>query len=168
MFGSPETTTGGNALKFYASVRLDIRRTGTIKRGDEAVGNETKVKVVKNKVAPPFKTAEFDILFGEGISRQGEIIDMGVNAKVIEKSGAWYAYNGEKIGQGRDNAREFLRENEALAFEIENKVRESLGIPLLAGGVDAPAVKEEKAPKAAKAAKEPKGAAEADADGVLA
>ena len=171
MFGSPETTTGGNALKFYASVRLDIRRTGTIKRGDEAVGNETKVKVVKNKVAPPFKTAEFDILFGEGISRQGEIIDMGVNAKVIEKSGAWYAYNGEKIGQGRDNAREFLRENEALAFEIENKVRESLGIPLLAGSVEAPAVKEEKAPKAAKAAKEPKdikGAADADADGVVA
>jgi recombination protein RecA len=168
MFGSPETTTGGNALKFYASVRLDIRRTGTIKRGDEAVGNETKVKVVKNKVAPPFKTAEFDILFGEGISRQGEIIDMGVNAKVIEKSGAWYAYQGEKIGQGRDNAREFLRENEALAFEIENKVRESLGIPLLAGGVDAPAAKEEKAPKAAKSAKEAKGAADADADGVVA
>ena len=168
MFGSPETTTGGNALKFYASVRLDIRRTGTIKRGDEAVGNETKVKVVKNKVAPPFKTAEFDILFGEGISRQGEIIDMGVNAKVIEKSGAWYAYQGEKIGQGRDNAREFLRENEALAFEIENKVRESLGIPLLAGGVDAPAAKEEKAPKASKAAKEAKGAADVDADGVVA
>jgi recombination protein RecA len=168
MFGSPETTTGGNALKFYASVRLDIRRTGTIKRGDEAVGNETKVKVVKNKVAPPFKTAEFDILFGEGISRQGEIIDMGVNAKVIEKSGAWYAYNGEKIGQGRDNAREFLRENEALAFEIENKVRDSLGIPLLAGGVEAPAAKEEKAPKAAKTAKEVKGAADADADGVIA
>jgi recombination protein RecA len=166
MFGSPETTTGGNALKFYASVRLDIRRTGTIKRGDEAVGNETKVKVVKNKVAPPFKTAEFDILFGEGISRQGEIIDMGVNAKVIEKSGAWYAYNGEKIGQGRDNAREFLRENEALAFEIENKVRESLGIPLLAGGPEAPAAKEEKAPKASKAAKEAK-AAEVDADGVV-
>jgi recombination protein RecA len=168
MFGSPETTTGGNALKFYASVRLDIRRTGTIKRGDEAVGNETKVKVVKNKVAPPFKTAEFDILFGEGISRQGEIIDMGVNAKVIEKSGAWYAYQGEKIGQGRDNAREFLRENEALAFEIENKVRESLGIPLLAGGVEAPVVKEEKAPKATKQPKEPKGVAEADADGVVA
>ena len=166
MFGSPETTTGGNALKFYASVRLDIRRTGTIKRGDEAVGNETKVKVVKNKVAPPFKTAEFDILFGEGISRQGEIIDMGVNAKVIEKSGAWYAYNSEKIGQGRDNAREFLRENEALAFEIENKVRDSLGIPLLAGGPEAPAAKEEKAPKASKAAKEAK-AAEVDADGVV-
>jgi len=130
MFGSPETTTGGNALKFYASVRLDIRRTGTIKKGDEAIGNETKVKVVKNKVSPPFKTAEFDILFGEGISREGEIIDMGVNAKIIEKAGAWYAYNGEKIGQGRDNAREFLRENPDLAIEIENKVRESLGISL--------------------------------------
>ena len=129
MFGSPETTTGGNALKFYASVRIDIRRTGTIKKGEEAIGNETKVKIVKNKVAPPFKTAEFDILFGEGISRHGEIIDMGVNAKIVEKSGAWYAYNGEKIGQGRDNAREFLRENPELALEIENKVRESLGIP---------------------------------------
>ncbi len=150
MFGSPETTTGGNALKFYASVRLDIRRTGTIKKGDEAIGNETRVKVVKNKVAPPFKTAEFDILFGEGISRQGEIIDMGVTAKVIEKSGAWYAYQGEKIGQGRDNAREFLRENPGLSFEIENKVRESLGIPLLAQMEQAPA------PKAPKAAKEPK------------
>ena len=131
MFGSPETTTGGNALKFYASVRLDIRRIGSIKRGEEVVGNETRVKVVKNKVAPPFKTAEFDILFGEGISREGEIIDMGVVARTVEKSGAWYAYNGEKIGQGRDNAREFLRENKALAHEIENKVRESLGIALL-------------------------------------
>lgn len=131
MFGSPETTTGGNALKFYASVRLDIRRTGTIKKGDEAIGNETKVKVVKNKVSPPFKTAEFDILFGEGISREGEILDMGVNAKILEKSGAWYAYKGEKIGQGRDNAREFLRENRNLAVEIENKVREGLGISLL-------------------------------------
>jgi len=137
MFGSPETTTGGNALKFYASVRLDIRRTGSIKKGEEVVGSETKVKVVKNKVAPPFKTAEFDILFGEGISRQGEIIDMGVEAKIIDKSGAWYAYNGEKIGQGRDNAREFLRENPELAAEIENKVRESLGIPLLAEAVAA-------------------------------
>jgi recombination protein RecA len=139
MFGSPETTTGGNALKFYASVRLDIRRTGTIKRGEEAIGNETKVKVVKNKVAPPFKTAEFDILFGEGISREGEVIDMGVNAQVLEKSGAWYAYNGEKIGQGRDNAREFLRENPQLAREIENKIREHLEIPLLP--LDAEAVK---------------------------
>src|SRR6184192_310244 len=123
MFGSPETTTGGNALKFYASVRLDIRRTGTIKKGEESIGNETRVKVVKNKVSPPFKTAEFDILFGEGISREGEIIDMGVNARILEKSGAWYAYNGEKIGQGKDNAREFLRENTDLAVEIENKVR---------------------------------------------
>jgi recombination protein RecA len=135
MFGSPETTTGGNALKFYASVRLDIRRTGTIKKGEEAIGNETKVKVVKNKVAPPFKTAEFDILFGEGISREGEIIDMGVGAGVLEKSGAWYAYNGEKIGQGRDNAREFLRENPELAREIENKVRVHLEIPLLPADV---------------------------------
>ncbi len=131
MFGSPETTTGGNALKFYASVRLDIRRTGTIKKGEDAIGNETKVKVVKNKVAPPFKTAEFDILFGEGISREGEILDLGVLNRVIEKSGAWYAYNGEKIGQGRDNAREFLKENPELRVEIENKVRTELGVPLL-------------------------------------
>ena len=134
MFGSPETTTGGNALKFYASVRLDIRRIGSIKKGEEVIGNETKVKVVKNKVAPPFKTAEFDILYGEGISREGEIIDMGVEAKVLEKSGSWYAYNGEKIGQGKDNSREFLRENPALAVEIENKVREAMGIRLLPVG----------------------------------
>ncbi len=131
MFGSPETTTGGNALKFYASVRLDIRRTGTIKKGDVAIGNETKVKVVKNKVSPPFKEAHFDIMFGEGISRLGEIIDMGVEARIVDKSGAWYAYNGEKIGQGRDNTREFLKENPALAFEIENKIRASLNIALL-------------------------------------
>ena len=157
MFGSPETTTGGNALKFYASVRLDIRRTGTIKKGDEAIGNETKVKVVKNKVSPPFKTAEFDILFGEGISREGEILDMGVNAKILEKSGAWYAYNGEKIGQGRDNSREFLRENPALAIEIENKVRDSLGIKLLP--VDGAAAAE------AKPAKGGKG--KVDKDGVI-
>ena len=129
MFGNPETTTGGNALKFYASVRLDIRRTGSIKKGEEVIGSETKVKVVKNKVSPPFKTAEFDILYGEGISREGEIIDMGVSARVLEKSGAWYAYNGEKIGQGKDNAREFLRENADVAREIENKVREAMGIP---------------------------------------
>jgi recombination protein RecA len=135
MFGNPETTTGGNALKFYASVRLDIRRTGNIKKAEEVIGSETKVKVVKNKVAPPFKTAEFDILYGEGISREGEIIDMGVTARVLEKSGAWYAYNGEKIGQGKDNAREFLRENPEVAREIENKVRESMGIPLLAADV---------------------------------
>ncbi len=134
MFGNPETTTGGNALKFYASVRLDIRRTGSIKRAEEVIGSETKVKVVKNKVAPPFKVAEFDILYGEGISREGEIIDMGVNARILDKSGAWYAYNGEKIGQGKDNAREFLRENPDIAFEIENKVRESVGIRLLPSG----------------------------------
>jgi recombination protein RecA len=134
MFGNPETTTGGNALKFYASVRLDIRRTGSIKKGEEVIGSETRVKVVKNKVAPPFKMAEFDILYGEGISREGEIIDMGVNARILEKSGSWYAYNGEKIGQGKDNAREFLRENADLAVEIENKVRESMGIPLIATG----------------------------------
>ena len=131
MFGSPETTTGGNALKFYASVRLDIRRTGSIKKGEEVIGSETKVKVVKNKVAPPFKTAEFDILYGEGISREGEIIDLGVAAQVLEKSGSWYAYQGEKIGQGKDNAREFLRENPDVAVEIENKVRAAMGIPLL-------------------------------------
>jgi recombination protein RecA len=132
MFGSPETTTGGNALKFYASVRLDIRRIGSIKKGDEVIGSETKVKIVKNKVAPPFKTAEFDILYGEGISREGEIIDMGVEARILDKSGSWYAYNGEKIGQGKDNAREFLRENRDLAVEIENKVREAMGVPLVA------------------------------------
>ena len=131
MFGNPETTTGGNALKFYASVRLDIRRTGNIKKGEEVIGSETKVKVVKNKVAPPFKTAEFDILYGEGISREGEIIDMGVTAQVLEKSGSWYAYKGEKIGQGKDNAREFLRENVDIAHDIENQVRASVGIPLL-------------------------------------
>ncbi len=131
MFGSPETTTGGNALKFYASVRLDIRRVGSIKKGDEIIGSETKVKVVKNKVAPPFKAAEFDILYGHGISREGEIIDLAVAANIVDKSGAWYAYQGEKIGQGRDNAREFLKENKTLAFEIENKVRASLGVPLL-------------------------------------
>ncbi len=131
MFGNPETTTGGNALKFYASVRLDIRRTGNIKKGEEVIGSETKVKVVKNKVSPPFKTAEFDILYGEGISREGEVIDMGVTAQVVDKSGAWYAYNGEKIGQGKDNAREFLRENPEIAREIENKIREHMGIPAL-------------------------------------
>ncbi|THU01518.1 recombinase RecA [Lampropedia puyangensis] len=128
MFGSPETTTGGNALKFYASVRLDIRRTGSIKKGDEVIGNETKVKVVKNKVSPPFKTAQFDIMFGSGISREGEIIDMGVAGRIVEKAGAWYSYGGEKIGQGRDNAKEFLKENPELAREIENKVRENLGV----------------------------------------
>jgi len=155
MFGSPETTTGGNALKFYASVRLDIRRIGSIKKGEEVIGNETKVKVVKNKVSPPFKTAEFDILYGEGISREGEIIDMGVEHKVLEKSGAWYAYQGEKIGQGKDNSREFLRENPDLAVEIENKVREAVGIPVLPTEESEAAATETKAArKAAKEAKE--------------
>ncbi len=138
MFGSPETTTGGNALKFYSSVRLDIRRTGSIKKGEEVIGSETRVKVVKNKVSPPFKTAAFDILYGEGISREGEIIDMGVQAQVVDKSGAWYAYKGEKIGQGKDNAREFLRENPEIAVEIENRIREFMGIPLLESSADAP------------------------------
>ncbi len=122
MFGSPETTTGGNALKFYASVRLDIRRTGTIKKGDEAIGNETKVKVVKNKVAPPFKEVNFDIMFGSGINKEGEIIDLAVAKGIMDKSGAWYAYNGEKIGQGRDNVREFLRTNPDLAKTIEDQI----------------------------------------------
>ena len=131
MFGNPETTTGGNALKFYASVRMDIRRTGAIKKGDEVIGNETKVKVVKNKVAPPFREAHFDILYGEGISRQGEIVELGVEHKIVEKSGAWYAYKGEKIGQGKDNAREFLREHGDIAVEIENRVREAVGVAAL-------------------------------------
>jgi recombination protein RecA len=125
MFGNPETTTGGNALKFYSSVRLDIRRTGSIKKGDEVIGSETRVKIVKNKVAPPFKQAEFDILYGEGISREGEILELGANLKIVEKSGAWYSYNGEKIGQGKDNAREYLRENPAIADEIDAKIRDS-------------------------------------------
>jgi recombination protein RecA len=128
MFGSPETTTGGNALKFYASVRLDIRRTGSIKAGDEVIGNETKVKVVKNKIAPPFKEAHFDILYGEGTSREGEILDLGSDNKIVEKSGSWYSYNGERIGQGKDNARNYLKERPELAREIENKVRVALGV----------------------------------------
>jgi recombination protein RecA len=128
MFGSPETTTGGNALKFYASVRLDIRRIGSIKKGDEVVGNETRVKVVKNKVAPPFKQAEFDIMYGGGISREGEIIDLGAASGVVEKTGAWYSYSGDRIGQGKDNCREYLKDNPALAMEIENKVREHYGV----------------------------------------
>jgi len=136
MFGNPETTTGGNALKFYASVRLDIRRTGAIKKGDEVIGSETKVKVVKNKVAPPFKQAEFDILYGEGISREGEIIDLGVAHKFIEKSGAWYAYNGDKIGQGKDNSREYLKEHPEIAAEIEGKIRAAVGVAGMPSLVD--------------------------------
>ena len=129
MFGSPETTTGGNALKFYASVRLDIRRIGGIKKGDEVVGNETRVKIVKNKVSPPFREAIFDILYGEGTSREGEIIELGVAHKLVEKSGSGYAYNGEKIGQGKDNAREFLKANPAIAEEIEAKIRAAVNVP---------------------------------------
>ncbi|MGQ9685643.1 MAG: recombinase RecA [Thiobacillaceae bacterium] len=138
MFGNPETTTGGNALKFYASVRLDIRRIGSIKKGEEVIGSETKVKVVKNKVSPPFKEAVFDILYGEGISREGEIIELGVNHKLIEKSGAWYSYRGEKIGQGKDNAREFLKQHPDIAREIEGLIRERVGVKAAAG----PAIEE--------------------------
>jgi len=138
MFGNPETTTGGNALKFYSSVRLDIRRIGAIKKGDEVVGNETRVKVVKNKIAPPFKQAEFDIMYGAGISREGEILDLGVTAGIVDKAGAWFSYNGERIGQGRDNVRDFLRERPAMAIEIENRVREKLGVVPRVGGASAP------------------------------
>jgi recombination protein RecA len=137
MFGSPETTTGGNALKFYASVRLDIRRIGSIKKGDEVIGSETKVKVVKNKVAPPFKQANFDILYGEGISRHGEIIDLGAELNIVEKSGAWYSYNGDRIGQGKDNAREFLRAHPEMAIEIENRIRENKGVAVRGVAVEA-------------------------------
>jgi len=126
MFGNPETTTGGNALKFYSSVRLDIRRIGAIKKGDEVIGNETRVKVVKNKVAPPFKQVEFDLLYGEGISREGEIIDLGVREGIVDKAGAWYSYNGDRIGQGKDNVRGFLKENPEIAAEIEGQIRAKL------------------------------------------
>ncbi len=136
MFGSPETTTGGNALKFYASVRLDIRRIGAIKKGEEVIGSETKVKVVKNKVAPPFRQATFDILYGEGISREGEIVDLGVANGIIEKSGSWYSYGGTRIGQGKDNVRVFLKENRAMAAEIEQKIRAQV-VPQLASNGDA-------------------------------
>jgi len=124
MFGSPETTTGGNALKFYSSVRLDIRRIGAIKKGDEIVGNETRVKIVKNKVAPPFRIAEFDILYGEGVSKESELIDLGVKHNLIEKAGAWYSYGKDRIGQGKDNSRIFLKDNPEIALEVENKLRD--------------------------------------------
>jgi recombination protein RecA len=130
MFGNPETTTGGNALKFYASVRMDIRRIGSIKKGDEVIGSETRVKVVKNKVAPPFRQAEFDILYGDGISREGEVLELGVLHGVLEKSGAWYIYKGDRLGQGKDNAREFLKENPELGREIEMKIREKAGVAM--------------------------------------
>src|SRR5690349_7533966 len=142
MFGNPETTTGGNALKFYASVRLDIRRIGSIKMGEEVIGSETRVKVVKNKVAPPFKTAEFEILYGTGISREGEIVDLGVKQNIIEKSGAWYSFEGERIGQGKENARDFLLEHKDIAATIEKRVRAEL-LPKKVPPVEAPAVVEE-------------------------
>lgn len=136
MFGSPETTTGGNALKFYSSVRLDIRRIGSIKDRDEVVGNATRVKVVKNKVAPPFKQVEFDIMYGEGISKTGELLDLGVKAGVVEKSGSWYSYGDERIGQGRENAKTFLKENSKIALEIEDKIRASHGLEFDMGSSD--------------------------------
>ncbi len=126
MFGNPETTTGGNALKFYASVRLDIRRIGAIKKGEEVIGSQTRVKVVKNKVAPPFRQCEFDILYDQGVSKEGELVDLGSNAGIIEKSGAWYSYNKERIGQGKDNARQFLKDNPAVAADIESRIRHAL------------------------------------------
>jgi len=128
MFGSPETTSGGNALKFYSSVRLDIRRIGALKDRDEIVGNSTRVKVVKNKVAPPFKQVEFDIMYGEGISKMGELVDLGVKGGIVEKSGSWYSYGDERIGQGRENAKIYLRENSAMAYDIEEKIRASHGL----------------------------------------
>jgi recombination protein RecA len=143
MFGNPETTTGGNALKFYASVRLDIRRTGSIKDRDEVTGNTTKVKVVKNKVAPPFRQVEFDIMYGEGISKVGELIDLGVKAGVVEKSGAWYSYGDERIGQGRENAKQFLRDNPDRASAIEDKIRASHGLDFAATEGDEDSVTEE-------------------------
>ena len=128
MFGSPETTTGGNALKFYSSVRLDIRRIGAIKQGEDVVGNQTRVKVVKNKVAPPFKQVEFDIMYGEGVSKMGELIDLGVKANVVEKSGSWFSYNSERLGQGRENAKQFLRDNPDIANTIEQAIRANAGL----------------------------------------
>jgi recombination protein RecA len=128
MFGNPETTTGGNALKFYASVRLDIRRTGAIKDGQEVIGNRTKVRVVKNKMAPPFKEAEFDIMYGEGISQTGDLLDMGVATEIIEKSGAWYSFEGERIGQGRENVKRFLQDNSDIFENIQNRVKAALGL----------------------------------------
>jgi recombination protein RecA len=140
MFGNPETTTGGNALKFYASVRMDIRRIGAIKQGDEVIGSRTKVKIVKNKVAPPFREAEFDILYGRGISREGEIVDLGAEDGIVEKSGSWFAFGGERIGQGRENAKEFLREHPDVAAKIEAQIREKHGVPARAATAAAPAV----------------------------
>jgi recombination protein RecA len=153
-FGSPETTAGGKALKFYASVRLDIRRIETLKDGQESVGNRTRVKVVKNKLAAPFRQAEFDILFGEGISREGSLIDFGVEQDIVKKSGAWYTYEGEQLGQGKENSRKYLKENPAVADTIEQKIKIKLGVGVPRAVADLPveAVEEEAKPKAAKAA----------------
>ncbi len=153
MFGSPETTTGGRALKFYSSLRLDIRRIGAIKDGDRVVGNRTKVKVVKNKVAPPFRDCEFDIMYGEGISREGDLIDLGVASRVIEKSGAWFSYKGERLGQGRENSKQTLKENTELMDRIQNEVKVALGLPLNGKEVEAAAVAAEEPAPARKAAK---------------
>jgi recombination protein RecA len=147
MFGNPETTTGGRALKFYASVRLDIRRIASLKEGEAVVGSRAKVKVVKNKVAPPFREAEFDILYGEGISKEGDLIDLGVDQRIIEKSGAWYAFNGERMGQGRENARQFLKDNKDIRQEVENRLRQGLGLPVLEEAAVAAAARAEKPEK---------------------
>jgi recombination protein RecA len=152
MFGSPETTTGGRALKFYASLRLDIRRIGSIKDGDRVVGNRTKVKVVKNKVAPPFRECEFDVMYGQGISREGDALDLGVANKVVEKSGAWFSYKGERLGQGRENSKQTLRDNPEMLNRIENDVRVALGIPVRGAEEQAPAVEEESAPASSRKA----------------
>ena len=147
MFGNPETTTGGRALKFYASVRLDIRRIASLKEGEAVVGSRAKVKVVKNKVAPPFREAEFDILYGEGISKEGDLLDLGVDQKIIEKSGAWYAFNGERMGQGRENARQFLKDNHDIRREVDSRLRQGLGLPVLEDAAVAAAARAEKPEK---------------------
>jgi len=161
MFGNPETTTGGNALKFYSSVRLDIRRTGAIKKGDEVVGNQTRVKVVKNKVAPPFKQTEFDILYNEGISKEGELIDIGVDLGIIDKAGAWYSYNKDRIGQGKDNVREYLKEHPETAAEIEEQVRQAHGL-----GQEEGKLKNTAADEAETDTKEPRSKKKAEAEEV--
>jgi len=146
MFGNPETTTGGNALKFYSSVRIDIRRVGSIKANNEVIGSRTKVKVVKNKVAPPFREAEFDILYGSGISKEGELVDMAADHNIIEKLGAWYSYGAERIGQGRENARDFLKANPQIAEEVEGKLRVKLSVKSIADGEPVPAMADEDEP----------------------
>jgi recombination protein RecA len=166
MFGNPETTTGGNALKFYASVRLDIRKVSAIKEGDDVTGGRVKVKVVKNKIAPPFRAAEFDIMFNEGISKLGEIIDIGAEKNIVEKSGAWFSYSGTRIGQGRENVKAFLRDNPEMAAEIETKVRQAAGLPgtgVPAAAEAAPAKEKESAERGGKSAKAQKSDKHAEA-----